>query len=1041
MSYPPEPATSTTPAAQFQALWLQGGIPDLASFLESQSKLSNAELVAILRIDQAEHWRALDRQHSEAYLARFPAIANESEAALDLIYAEYLLRKKFGPPPTIAEFVARFPRHAAQLRPQLQLDALAESAAQSSGEHVDEFATQETLSILSAGINSETCDHLAATDVFPMPAGGRESSLPPTSRVNGRIVGNYQLVRELGRGGMGTVWEAEMLGTGRRVALKMVNRPISRDSEEATQFLREAQLAASISHPRSAFVLEAGWHEGQPFLVMELMPGKTLRSVVVEGDITVTQAIDYVLDVLEGVVAAHERGVIHRDIKPANCFLDGEGRATIGDYGLALPLLADPLEGRFAGTPAFASPEQIRVAKLNERSDQYSLGATLYFLLARRPPFVGEFTSLIAQVAADPPPPLKNFVLSLPNGLERIIRRTLEKDPAGRYSNLAQLRQALLPFSSSGTFLANIGRRLAAYAIDDALLIAAGLLTLIAVVIGSLTVNRWRGDFASDAAVGRLGSLVAFYVLLCGYFTLAEGWYGGGLGKWLVGLRVVGPDGGPPGLARSALRTLFVPLTCGCVFLDALILPLQPLTAESVENFDLYKLLLVPGLLGAASNLVLLAILAPALFREDFRGLHDLASGTRVMALQTPEVRPSAIVTNETKIEGASASGRTYGPYQQLTVRHESPEFTLYEATDDVLRRRVRIVVRPAGPTPSYNRVNLSRPTRNRWLQGATTGELRWDAFETTSGGTLWKALRDGPLPWETQRAVLLDLAEEVNAATTEGTLPEQVSLGHLYLTTSGHLQLFDWPLVLDPAAPTFQGKSRGWQLFQHVVKTSGIASDWPLHARNFCEQAQPIPLLLYDPHAPARTLRDMAQRPATFRWDDRLGLMSLAIIAQGWLFALLMLMAGGAIARMPGVDSAVRFALLGLICVSLPGLTTLLFGRSLLLRFLNIHIRRADGSAAGRLRMFVRTVFAWLPWTLAAWLFAWTVGAMAAVFASNGPDPRDFFSLMRPTFVLICFLGGFLPLAFLFPSGWFALQSPTRSLAERLSGTRLVYD
>ena len=124
-------------------------------------------------------------------------------------------------------------------------------------------------------------------------------------------------------------------------------------------------------------------------------------SLVVEGDVTVTQAIDYLLDVLDGVAAAHERGVIHRDIKPANCFLDGEGRATIGDYGLALPLLDDPLEGRFAGTPAFASPEQIRVARLDERSDQYSLGATLYFVLARRPPFVGSFTSLIAQVAAD----------------------------------------------------------------------------------------------------------------------------------------------------------------------------------------------------------------------------------------------------------------------------------------------------------------------------------------------------------------------------------------------------------------------------------------------------------------------------------------------------------------------------------------------------------------------------------------------------------------------------------------------------------------
>src|SRR5262245_19096199 len=209
----------------------------------------------------------------------------------------------------------------------------------------------------------------------------------------GAVFGRYRLTRLLGSGGFGEVWEAEDVGVGRHLALKVLTR-FRRDSPEALlRFKREGQLAASLNHPRAVYVFGAEEIHGHPVIAMELMPGGTLHEQVqLLGKLPVKHAVDFILDIVDGLEAAQHAGIVHRDVKPSNCFIDEEGRAKIGDFGISKTLepqgSATSTE-TFVGTPAYASPEQVRGRDVDFRSDIYSVGATLYTLLTGKPPFEG----------------------------------------------------------------------------------------------------------------------------------------------------------------------------------------------------------------------------------------------------------------------------------------------------------------------------------------------------------------------------------------------------------------------------------------------------------------------------------------------------------------------------------------------------------------------------------------------------------------------------------------------------------------------------
>jgi len=255
----------------------------------------------------------------------------------------------------------------------------------------------------------------------------------------------YVVDRELGRGGMGQVLLAHDRRLNRPVAIKVLP-PESCGPRELRRLEQEARIVGALGHPNVVEVHDIGTFDGRPFIVEEFLEGMTLRQRMSEGPLPVPEAIDIATQVARGLAAAHDRGVVHCDIKPANLFVRKDGRVKILDFGVARATdgaSAAPETtgsagvGRFAGTPAYSSPEQIRCAPMDARSDTFSLGCVLYEMLARRRPFEGPTAVEIgyAVLQADPRP----LPAAVPADVERIVRRCLEKDPDKRFQSAKDL--------------------------------------------------------------------------------------------------------------------------------------------------------------------------------------------------------------------------------------------------------------------------------------------------------------------------------------------------------------------------------------------------------------------------------------------------------------------------------------------------------------------------------------------------------------------------------------------------------------------------
>src|SRR5678816_280601 len=246
-----------------------------------------------------------------------------------------------------------------------------------------------------------------------LPASPGNSGPPPVMPFE---FGSYRIERLLGEGGMGAVYAAEDLASGRRVAVKVLGHSLD-SPDTRKRFLREGRLAASINHPNSVYVYGTEEIDETPVITMELIPGGTLQERVKEGGpLPVGEAVDAILQVIAGLETAHAVGILHRDIKPANCFIEPSGTVKVGDFGLSISTLsrgdsALTLAGSILGTPEFSSPEQLRGEELNVRSDIYSVGMTLYYLLTGTTAFradnVVQLLTTVLEKAPRPPSELR----------------------------------------------------------------------------------------------------------------------------------------------------------------------------------------------------------------------------------------------------------------------------------------------------------------------------------------------------------------------------------------------------------------------------------------------------------------------------------------------------------------------------------------------------------------------------------------------------------------------------------------------------------
>jgi hypothetical protein len=610
------------------------------------------------------------------------------------------------------------------------------------------------------------------------------------------------------------VYEAEQLATGRRVALKMLVQKL--DSPDLRKrFIREGRLAAGVSHPNSLYVFGSEEIEGIPVITMEIAGSGTLTDKLKKhGALPVTEAVDAILDVIAGLEAAFAAGVLHRDIKPSNCFVSPDGSVKVGDFGLSVSTLAKAdtfvtAVGKILGTPAFAPPEQLRGDELDVRADIYSVGATLFTLLTDRAPFEQKNPVQIVAAALDEKPKaVDELRKDIPSELAKVVARCLAKKPGQRYADYAALRNALLPFSSAQPVPAPLGRRFLAGFIDYA---------FVSFIPYTL--------FAAQLPVN--GLLILGLV----YYTICEGIWGAGLGKALLGFRVVRTDGQRPGLARAFFRTAILPLlVLGLVVLLGFLLGIVGVAAGHFSDFGLDHGN-APGLLSFLSFLSFLYFLAFVTMRRrnGFATVWDLATGTRVVVKPKCTERP--VIEFEEEPEVSVEGAVTVGPY--IVVEEIVPGEWI-AADDPILRRRVWLR-RRAGSAIAPARRDLARPGRSRWLHDVETPEANWDVFESQAGAPLRTLVDvDGQLPWESMRHWLHDLASEIALAAHDETLPPELSLDYVWITARGRAVLLDqpWPKTDDPAERIPVDDLAGQQRFLHTIAASVSPTTVPLHAR-----------------------------------------------------------------------------------------------------------------------------------------------------------------------------------------------------------------
>lgn len=314
---------------------------------------------------------------------------------------------------------------------------------------------------------------------------------------------HYRILHPLGKGGMGEVFAAEDTRLHRTVALKVLPAIMAADPERRQRFEREAQAVAAINHPNIVTIHSVEEADGVPFLTMELIQGKPLNDVIGKSGLPLETLLRIGIAISDAVAAAHERGITHRDLKPGNVMVTGDGRVKVLDFGLAklredhLRSTADDLtrmpssgltgEGKIIGTVAYMSPEQAEGKPVDQRSDIFSLGVLLHEMATGEKPFKGDTNvSMISAILKDQPSSITDLRPELPEGLSRVVRRSLAKDPSRRYQTATDLRNELeelkqesdsgMTISMAGRPAARRGRRMMPLALAAAALIAAAAL-------------------------------------------------------------------------------------------------------------------------------------------------------------------------------------------------------------------------------------------------------------------------------------------------------------------------------------------------------------------------------------------------------------------------------------------------------------------------------------------------------------------------------------------------------------------------------------
>ena len=380
----------------------------------------------ITAADLEQRIRAGEQITAQDLLNSHPELVEDDESAVELIYTEFVTLEDVGQAHSPEEFLARYPRWQHRLSRLLEIHFAFETQGLDSG------MTQEI----------HVADTTSSDDV---PCEGDQN------QVTNQVLGSYHLDEEIARGGMGIVYRARQKTLNRIVAIKLIRSDAT--LSQRSRFRAEAEAVAILQHPNIVQIFEIGLHDDIEFIAMEYVSGRTLEQFLQADKYSIHDAAQLLHTVARTMEYAHNHGVVHRDLKPGNILLRDDGEVKVADFGLAKRLLIDDQlqtqSGAILGTPCYMSPEQAsgKNEETGPQTDVYSIGTILYELITGRPPFLeGSPLETLEQIRSVPPVNPRKLVRQLPQDLETICLKCLEKKPAERYQSCGELADELHRF-------------------------------------------------------------------------------------------------------------------------------------------------------------------------------------------------------------------------------------------------------------------------------------------------------------------------------------------------------------------------------------------------------------------------------------------------------------------------------------------------------------------------------------------------------------------------------------------------------------------
>jgi eukaryotic-like serine/threonine-protein kinase len=637
------------------------------------------------------------------------------------------------------------------------------------------------------------------------------------SKTSPRKIGGYELGSLLGQGGMGRVYHAGD-SSGGSVALKLLSPNLASSPEALARFKQEGLIASQINHPHIVFVHRVDEEDGIPFIAMELMTGKTLKDLVVDsGPQNYDTAVRLILQCIDGLIEAHARGMIHRDIKPANCYLDEEGNVKVGDFGLARSLISDSeltQTGAFLGTPLYASPEQLLGQKIDNRSDIYSLSATLYYLLAGRAPFESpNAAQVIARIASSDPPSFQSAEVEVPPALEEIVMKGLARDAAKRYQSFAEMRDDLLRLLAPKPERASFLRRIVA-GIADWFIISTAVGLLAFTLLPTLAQQQLLAELVSIP-----------FVLI--YYLVFEFGLGTSPGKGALHIQVIDIRTGiKPTIWRCLHRSLAYLLVTSGASVAAIL---------TIMLLDIKHLMLIVSLqwLGAILGYIL-CLFGWFYFKERLM-FFDWLSGTACQitpAIQVPFTHLELPAWEPNPKDSPDAVPACFGRFR---INHElepltgRPEIRWFEGVDPQLERTVWVIL-SSNPSLELEEIQRAKPKWNRirFIEEGRHEQGRWFAYVAAEGMPLEQCLSSGvQLSWPQTKSVMGQVATLLDASRQANQAPP--SRSSIWIDRAGRLSVVDFETTADHSS---------WTLLQSDTSSPSESSQHHDLVRTVCSLA-----------------------------------------------------------------------------------------------------------------------------------------------------------------------------------------------------------